>query len=330
MQFHCQVIRYLTTHRNDDTTRRLQLDHIEHALQRKFVEIQAVAHVVVGRNGLRVVVNHDRFVTQLASGVDGVNRTPVELNRRTDTVSTRTEYYHRFLIIIIINVVCSYIFLTLGISECWNMGVGEVEVVGKLRMLRGNCWDALNRWHYAALLTILANSQILLLHISTLWLENEAGNLEIAETATFYLQQQLIGQFLKLIILQQLVLQVDNMLQALQEPNVNLGKLLDTLDGVALFESLSDSKDTQVGWVSQLLVEVIKLGVVVAHETVHALTNHTQALLNHLLEAATDTHNLTNRFHRRTNLTAHTSKLSQVPTRNLTDHIVETWCYIST
>ena len=210
------------------------------------------------------------------------------------------------------------------------MGVGEVEVVGKLRMLRGNCWDALNRWHYAALLTILANSQILLLHISTLWLENEAGNLEIAETATFYLQQQLIGQFLKLIILQQLVLQVDNMLQALQEPNVNLGKLLDTLDGVALFESLSDSKDTQVGWVSQLLVEVIKLGVVVAHETVHALTNHTQALLNHLLEAATDTHNLTNRFHRRTNLTAHTSKLSQVPTRNLTDHIVETWCYVST
>ena len=119
------------------------------------------------------------------------------------------------------------------------------------------------------------------------------------------------------------MLQIYDVLQTLQEPHVNLRQFLDALDGVTLFQRLSDGEDTQVGRISQLLVEVLELRVVVAHESVHTLTDHSQSLLYHLLEAATDTHDLTHRLHRRTDLTAHTSKLRQVPTRYLTDHIVE-------
>ena len=87
------------------------------------------------------------------------------------------------------------------------------------------------------------------------------------------------------------------MLQSFKEPYINLGQFLDALNGIALFQSLCDSKDTQVGGVSQLVVEVVELGVVVAHEAVHALSNHTQTLLNHFLERATDRHNLTHGLH---------------------------------
>ena len=113
------------------------------------------------------------------------------------------------------------------------------------------------------------------------------------------------------------------MLQALQEPDVNLGKLLDALNTITILQRLCDSKDTQVGGVCQGVVQVVELGVVVAHETVHALTNHTQTLLNHLLKRATDRHNLTHRLHAGTNLTADTGKLGEVPTRNLTNHVVQ-------
>ena len=118
------------------------------------------------------------------------------------------------------------------------------------------------------------------------------------------------------------MLQVNDVLQSLQEPHVNLGQLLNALYAVTLLQRLCNGKDTQVGGVSQLLVQIVKLGMVVAYETVHTLTNHAQTLLHHLLEASSDAHDFAYRLHRRTNQTAHACKLRQVPARNLTDHVV--------
>ena len=118
------------------------------------------------------------------------------------------------------------------------------------------------------------------------------------------------------------------MVQALREPDVDLRQLFDALNGIALFERLGDGEDTQVGRISQLLVKVLELRVVVAHEAVHALTDHTQTLLHHLLERTSDRHDLTDGLHGRTDLTAHTSKLGEVPTGDLTDHIVEARSHI--
>ena len=83
------------------------------------------------------------------------------------------------------------------------------------------------------------------------------------------------------------------MLQALQEPDVNLGQLFDALNGITFLQSLCNGKDTQVGGVLQFVVQILELGVVVAHESVHALSDHTQSLLDHLLERTSDGHDLT-------------------------------------
>ena len=119
------------------------------------------------------------------------------------------------------------------------------------------------------------------------------------------------------------MLQVYDMLQSLQEPLVNLGELLDMVDGVTFLQSLCDGKDTEVGRIGKCILQVVELGVVVAHESVHALSDHAETLLNHLLEGASDRHNLTHRLHAGTDMTADTSKLGEVPTGNLADHIVE-------
>ena len=73
----------------------------------------------------------------------------------------------------------------------------------------------------------------------------------------------------------------------------------------------------------------IKRNFQVGDETVHALPDHTQTFLHDFLEALADRHNLADRFHARTDLAAYTDKLSQVPTRDLYDHVIYFWCFVS-
>ena len=128
------------------------------------------------------------------------------------------------------------------------------------------------------------NSQHLLLHVGIFGLQYEAPNLEVREAQYLSLAQYLGRNLLQSIIFRKLVLVIYDILHALDEPRINLGQLLDALDGVTFLQSLGDGEDTEVGRVRKFLIQVIKLGVVVAYETVHSLTNHTETLLEHLLE----------------------------------------------
>ena len=87
------------------------------------------------------------------------------------------------------------------------------------------------------------------------------------------------------------------MLQTRQEPLIDLGQLLDAINGVAFLQGLCNGKDAQVGGILKGIVEVVEADVVVANEAVHALSNHAKALLNHFFEGATDRHDLANRLH---------------------------------
>ena len=63
----------------------------KHVLRRQRLEIEAVGGVVVGRHGLRVAVDHDRFVTRLAQRVGGVHAAIVELDALADAVRPAAE-----------------------------------------------------------------------------------------------------------------------------------------------------------------------------------------------------------------------------------------------
>ena len=233
IELHCQVVGDLTTHRHDHAARCLEVENVHYALERQLVEVQTVAHIVVGRNGLGVVVDHNRLVSQLASGLDCIHRAPVELNRRTDAVCTRAKNHNRLLVLEERNIVILAV-------------VGHIEIVGQFGVLRRNCVDALNGRQNVILLTHCANCQCLLVHILAV-LANESCNLEVREAQLLSLQKHLSGNLLDSVVATQYQRVVVDILQLLEEPGRDLGQLEQTLDGVALLEGLSDSEYTQVG-----------------------------------------------------------------------------------
>ena len=75
-----KVVRNLSASRYNHAFGLFQLADVEHALQRQFVEEQAVADVVVSADGFRVVVYHYGAVAHLLNLLDSRNTAPVELN----------------------------------------------------------------------------------------------------------------------------------------------------------------------------------------------------------------------------------------------------------
>src|SRR6267378_1371333 len=63
----------------------------KHVLERKRLEVEAVAGIVVGRDRLRIAVDHDGFVAILAQRVAGVAAAIIKFNSLPDAVGTGTE-----------------------------------------------------------------------------------------------------------------------------------------------------------------------------------------------------------------------------------------------
>ena len=151
-------------------------------------------------------------------------------------------------------------------------------------MLTCNGWDSLNGWKNAELLTLSTNCKVLLLHIAFLDLEHETRNLEVGEAHHLCLTQYVWRKFLKRVVAFELMLVIHDILHALNEPRVNLGEVIESLNCIALLKSLSNSEDTEIGWVCQFLVKVVEFDMVVTYKSVHSLTNHAETFLEHFLK----------------------------------------------
>ena len=83
-----KVIGDLSARGDNDAMGLFKLDNVEHPLEGEFVEVETVAHIVVGRDGLGIVVDHHRAPALAADGVQRLHTTPVELYGRADAVGT--------------------------------------------------------------------------------------------------------------------------------------------------------------------------------------------------------------------------------------------------
>ncbi len=72
----------------------LGLDDVHHVLVGERLEVEAVGGVVVGRDRLRVAVQHDGLVAGVAEGEAGVDAAVVELDALPDAVGARPEDQH--------------------------------------------------------------------------------------------------------------------------------------------------------------------------------------------------------------------------------------------
>ena len=105
VEFEREVVRNLPACGDNHAVGVLQLEDIHHALEGQLVEIKAVAHVVVGGDGLGVVVNHHGAVSVLANGLERLHAAPVELYGGADTVSTGAEHYDGALVVEVLHIV---------------------------------------------------------------------------------------------------------------------------------------------------------------------------------------------------------------------------------
>ncbi len=83
--------RCLAAELDDDSDGLLALDHLEHVLDGERLEVEPVGRVGVGRDRLRVAVDHDRVVAERAERLDGADAAVVELDALSDPVRPGAE-----------------------------------------------------------------------------------------------------------------------------------------------------------------------------------------------------------------------------------------------
>ena len=88
-----ELQRGLTAELDDDAEQSTVLlfgaDQFDHVLFGERLEIEPVGGIVVGRHGLGIAVDHDRFVARSLQGVGGMDAAVVELDALTDAVRDR-------------------------------------------------------------------------------------------------------------------------------------------------------------------------------------------------------------------------------------------------
>ena len=230
----CEVVGDLSAGGNDYAVGRFEVEDIHHALKGQLVEIEAVAHVVVGRNRLGVVVDHDGAVTLAANGAECLNAAPVKFYRRADSVGTRTEHHDALLIVFKLNVVR-------------RAAICEIEVIGLCGIFCGERVDLLHAGHDAELLAEVAHRHDGLFHALRFFQSHGAGNLEVGEALALGAAQEVLAQRGKIGAGVQFAVGEMNVVELLQEPLVNLREFVDLVDGVALQQSLFDNEDALVG-----------------------------------------------------------------------------------
>ena len=86
-----EVERRLAAELDDDGVRSLPLVDVQHVFERERLEVELVAGVVVGGDGLGIRVDHDGFQAELLEREGGVDAAVVELDALADAVRSAAE-----------------------------------------------------------------------------------------------------------------------------------------------------------------------------------------------------------------------------------------------
>src|SRR5690606_20656066 len=86
-----QLERCLPPELHDHPDRILVLDDVEHAFPVHGLEVELIRYVEIRRYGLRIAVDHDGLVAQLAGGHDPVHAGVIELDALADSVRTAAQ-----------------------------------------------------------------------------------------------------------------------------------------------------------------------------------------------------------------------------------------------
>ena len=309
VQFEGQVVGDLAAGRDNHAEGPFHVADIQHAFQRQLVKEQAVAHVVVGAHGLGVVVDHDGAVAHLLDFLHGCYAAPVKLHAGADAVGAAAQHNHGLHVLLALDVVFGTV-------------VGKVQVVGGGGVLAGHGIDLLYTGTDAQRKTLFSHLKPAGMAVRAGRAGNKAAYLPVGEAQTFGSEEGLGVQIVHLLHSLQPGTVAENVLQAEEEPLVNLGNFMDAVDGIAFLEGFHDGQDALVGRVRELGVDIGDVNAV-AKEAVQALANHPEALLDGFLEGSANSHHFAHGLHGRAQLAGHAFEFSEVPAGDLAHDIVQ-------
>ena len=293
-----EIVRDLAAHAHHDAVGTLVLVQVEHRLEADLVEVQPVAHVVVGADRLRVVVEHDRLVAQGRRRLHGVDRAPVELHAGADAVGARPE--HQDLLAPRRGHVAS-----IGMVGC----VQIVRVGGKLPGhgvdLREARLDAVRLARGANALRVRAG---------------ERRDSLVGESETLGVAQHPGGE--RKPRAREPAIHLDDRLDGMQEPAVDPGQLVNLVDAEAVAYRPRHGEDPQGRGVAQLLAQVVEAERVRV-EAAHADVEHAHRFLNDFRKTAADRHHLADAFHLAAEPRRRAPELGEIPARKLAHQVIQ-------
>ena len=216
VQAHGEVVGNLPAHGNDDAFGRFKFRYVQNRFQREFIEVQAVAHVVVGRNGFRIAVYHHAPVSFRLNGFNRADAAPVKLHRRPDSVRPGTENDNRAAVFVEFNVVFG----------CMVRQIQIIRLGGKLRRQR---IDLLDVRVDSAAFAFRPRFEHSVFRIR-LTVRYKPPNLEIGKAFFLCRQKQIAGNVLEIVVFVNCPMNVVNGFQLVQKPFVDTGQLVDFVD----------------------------------------------------------------------------------------------------
>ncbi|GFF30855.1 LOW QUALITY PROTEIN: hypothetical protein IFM46972_03049 [Aspergillus udagawae] len=299
LQAESDVLGQLTTDGHNNTAGTLEFVDIHDTLVAEFLKVELVSSVEVSGVGLGVVVDHDSLLAHVPQGEGGVDRTPIEFDRASNTVDTASK--NDDTVVIEGDIVGGSV-------------VGGVEVVCISRELSGQGIDLLNPGSDAEALPASADI--------VLGGTNEESDLLVGETKLLGLQHHLLLDAKQAADLLELVVAINNVLELVEEPLVDLGQLVNLVNRVVLVKhSLTNGQPAAVSGILQNIIQVLKLVTLEPDEARIDLAN---SLLERLLKGTTDGHDLTDRLHGTANVALDVLELAQIPAGNLGDDVIQT------
>ena len=223
----------------------LQFQNIHHTFKSQFVEVQAIAHIVVCRYSFRIIINHHAAPSFFTNSIQSLHTAPVKFYGRTDTISAGSQYDNGFMVAQVMNIIC-------------HTAISKIQIIGLCRIFGCQSIDLLHYRKNTRFFTMFADIKNTILHIT--FVADGTGNLEIRETLNLGFTKQFVWQIGYLFVIISPAMQFFGSLhdihQFLKEPFINLSQFVYLIDGVAGTKSLRDNKNTFISRFAQSLVDV--------------------------------------------------------------------------
>ena len=249
-------------------------------------------------------VDHDGLLAHLAKSLGGADGAPIELDGATDTIDTAAEDNGA---------------LVFEGDVVRRSVVRRVQVVGVGGEFGSQGIDLLDPGTDVEAQSLRADL--------VLGAVDGVGDLSVRETEFLGLEDLLALETVERANGLHFTDAVDQVLQLVEEPLVDLGQIVHLLDRVVLVKhGLANGEPSAVGGVLEFEIEVVKL---VALESDVSGVDLSNGLLERLFKSSANGHDFSDRLHGTANVALDVLELGKIPSGDFRDNVVERWFEVS-